>query len=199
MKFSESGALKVGKKIVISDLHIGLLGFPDFSLLKKILDVYEKSKAETLILNGDIKHDLGISEINSVRKFLDELRDNVSELIIVCGNHDSLLKRVFDVRDFVYERKTLITHGHKKIEDMWDAKRIIVGHAHPAVFIRDKVSGIKERAWLIGREVIVMPAFNELCRSTCVNLEKPLGFIFNHFREFDVITVSGYYFGKVRC
>ncbi len=201
MKISESGALKIGKKIVLSDLHLGILGFPDYSLLDRIVEIYEKSKAETLILNGDIKHNLGKAEIFSVKRFMDELKDSVSELIVIRGNHDNLLKNVLELRDYLFERKILITHGHKRIEALNDAKKIVVGHAHPAVLIKDRVGGVKERAWMIGKdcgkEAIVMPAFNEICKSTSVNIEKPLGFIFKHFKEFDVFTISGFYFGKI--
>ncbi len=198
MKFSERGALKIGRKLIISDLHLGILGFPDFSLFNKIIEVYEKSKAQTLILNGDVKHRIGRAEIHSVEKFLDDLRDYVSELIVIKGNHDSGLT---GLSDYVFENKTLIIHGHKKIDEFFEAKRVIVGHAHPAIFIKDKVGGIKERVWMIGhdqeRKLVVMPAFNELCSSTAVNLEKPLGFVFRYCKKFDIFTINGFYMGTV--
>ena len=202
MKLSESGAIIFGKTLVVADLHIGILGFPDYSLLGKVIQVYEKSKAERLVINGDIKHNLGKYELNSVKKFLLELNDRVSELVVVKGNHDGLLSQVFDVSDSLAEGDVRIFHGHKRVEGIEEAKRIIVAHTHPAVFIQDRVSGIKKRAWLVsrqkGRECIIMPAFNELCSSTAVNLEKPSGFIFNQFKEFDVFTVDGFYYGKVK-
>jgi len=197
MKFSERGALKIGKKLVISDLHLGILGFPDFSLLDKIIEVYERSKARTLILNGDVKHRIGRAEIHSVERFLDDLKEHVSDLVVIKGNHDSGLEGL----DYVFENGTLILHGHKRVDEFFEAKRVIVGHAHPAIFIKDKVGGIKERVWMIGRdgkrEIIVMPAFNELCSSTAVNLEKPVGFVFKYCRKFDVFTIDGFYVGTV--
>lgn len=202
MKFSESGALRIGKNLIVSDIHLGILGFPDFSLLERIINVYEKSGAERLILNGDIKHRLGRFELRSVERFLRELEEHVSELILIKGNHDGLLDEVAEVYDCFSDGKVCVMHGHKEVEQAEDSRILIVAHAHPAVLIQDIVSGVKERAWLIYEEkekkCVVMPAFNELCSSTAVNLEKPAGFVFDRFREFDVFTISGFYFGKVR-
>uniref|UniRef100_A0A7C4S4T3 Calcineurin-like phosphoesterase domain-containing protein n=1 Tax=Geoglobus ahangari TaxID=113653 RepID=A0A7C4S4T3_9EURY len=199
MKFSEKGALKIGKKLIISDLHLGILGFLDFSLFNRIIEVYEKSKAQTLILNGDVKHKIGRAEIHSVERFLDSLKDHVSELIVIKGNHDSGLT---GLSDYIFENKTLILHGHKEVDEFFEAKRVIVGHAHPAIFIKDKVGGLKEKVWMIGhdqeKEVVVMPAFNELCSSTAVNLEKPLGFVFKYCKEFEIFTINGFYMGTVK-
>ncbi|WP_457590221.1 metallophosphoesterase [Geoglobus sp.] len=202
MRFSESGALKVGKNLIVSDIHLGILGFPDFSLLERILDVYYRSGAERLVLNGDIKHRLGRAELKSVERFIRELDEHVSELILIKGNHDGLIDEIADVYDYYADGKLCVTHGHKEVKQAEGCRTLIVAHAHPAVFIQDVVGGIKERAWMIhesgNRKCVVMPAFNELCSSTAVNVEKPAGFVFDRFKEFDVFTISGYYFGKVR-
>ncbi|MEM2070366.1 MAG: hypothetical protein QXE86_03075, partial [Archaeoglobaceae archaeon] len=82
-----------------------------------------------------------------------------------------------------------------------NAKRWIVGHAHPSVYISDEVGGFKERAFLLGsveiegekRDVVVLPAFNELCASTAVNLERPAGILFKKwdYSDWNVILEDG--------
>ncbi|WP_456368545.1 metallophosphoesterase [Geoglobus sp.] len=202
MKFSESGALKIGRSLIVSDIHLGILGFPDFSLLERVLEAYERSGAERLVVNGDLKHRLGRSELRSVERFIAELEEHTSELILIKGNHDGLLDEVAEVHECFFEGKTCITHGHKFVKEALESRTLVVAHAHPAVLIPDVVGGLKERAWMVheddGIRCIVMPAFNELCSSTAVNVEKPAGFVFDHFREFEVFTIDGFYFGKVK-
>ena len=201
MKISSDGVLLIGKNMAVADLHIGILGFPDLTFLERLVDLYEKSKASRLIINGDLKHRLGKTELGSAGRLIRYLEECVSELIIVRGNHDGHLDQIAEVHGYFRDGNTVFAHGHRKYGDMMDGKRIILAHTHPAVFIQDKVGGVKERAWLYGksdeREYIVMPAFNEYCSSTAVNLEKPAGFIFRHLREFEAFTLDGFYFGKV--
>ncbi len=202
MKFSSDCTLIIGKNLVVADLHMGILGFPDFTILEKLISAYERSNARRLIINGDVKHRLGRAELNSAERLIQQLEDSVSELVVIRGNHDGYLDQVTEVYSSFRDGRTVFAHGHKKYSDIMDAKRLVLAHSHPAVFIPDKVGGIKERAWLYSKtddmECIVMPAFNEYCSSTAVNLEKPAGFIFKHVREFEAFTVDGFYFGKVR-
>ncbi len=202
MKFSSDCTLITGKNLVVADLHIGILGFPDFSILEKLISVYEKSKAKRLVINGDVKHRLGRAELSSVERLIHQLEDSVSELVVVRGNHDGYLDQVTEVHSYFRDGKTVFVHGHRRYSSVMDAKKLVLAHSHPAVFIPDRVGGIKERVWLYSRndemECIVMPAFNEYCSSTAVNLEKPAGFIFKYIKEFEAFTVDGFYFGKVR-
>ncbi len=202
MKFSSDGTLLIGKNMVVADLHLGILGFPDFSLLDRLIEVYAKSRASRLIINGDVKHMLGKAELSSAERFIHHLREHVSELIIVKGNHDGYLNQIAEVHNTFRDGKTVFAHGHRKFSNAMEGKRIVLAHSHPAVFIPDRVGGVKERAWLYGRaegkECIVMPAFNEYCSSTAVNLEKPAGFIFKYMKEFEAFTLDGFYFGKVK-
>jgi len=202
MKFSSNGVLITGKNMVVADLHLGILGFPDFSMLDRLIEIYDKSKASRLVINGDVKHMLWKAELTSVQRFISDLREFVSELVIVKGNHDGYLSQITETHNFFRDGKNVFAHGHRKFEEIMNGKRIILAHTHPAIFIHNRVGGAKERAWLHGRiddkECIVMPAFNEYCSSTAVNLEKPAGFIFRYMREFEVFTIDGFYFGRVR-
>lgn len=185
-------AIAIGKKAVIADLHFGLVPFYDRELLEKTLKLAESF--QTLIIAGDFRH---LGKKSPVNEFIKEI-SGIVELMIVRGNHDIGIQgyKALKLRDFV------IFHGHAKIdESLMNAKTFIFAHAHPSVFIPTEVGGYKERAFLIGKidfcgekkGVVVLPAFNELCSSTAVNLEKPAGFMFRRYNylEWDAVLVDG--------
>lgn len=173
-------AISIGKKAIIADLHFGLVPFYDRELLEKVLKLAEKF--QTLIIAGDVRH---LGKKSYARDFLDKI-SSVAELIVIRGNHD------VGINGFKALRigKFSIFHGHAMPgEEFMSSKVLIFAHAHPSVFIPSEVGGIKERAFLSGeveifgesRRVLVLPAFNELCSSTAVNLERPAGFMFRRF------------------
>lgn len=185
-------AISIGKKAVIADLHFGLVPFYDKELLEKTLKLAERF--QTLIIAGDIRH---LGKRSPVQEFLDKI-SGIAETIVVRGNHDIGISGCRAVKI----GKNSIFHGHAVPEDeFFEAKNLIFAHAHPSVFIPSEVGGIKERAFLSGyikmdnekKRVIVLPAFNELCSSTAVNLEKPAGFMFRRFdySEWDAILTDG--------
>uniref|UniRef100_A0A7J2TK09 Calcineurin-like phosphoesterase domain-containing protein n=1 Tax=Archaeoglobus fulgidus TaxID=2234 RepID=A0A7J2TK09_ARCFL len=185
-------AISIGKKAVIADLHFGLVPFYDKELLEKTLKLAERF--QTLIIAGDIRH---LGKRSPVQEFLDKI-SGIAETIVVRGNHDIGISGCRAVKI----GKNSIFHGHAVPEDeFFEAKNFIFAHAHPSVFIPSEVGGIKERAFLSGyikmdnekKRVIVLPAFNELCSSTAVNLEKPAGFMFRRFdySEWDAILTDG--------
>lgn len=184
-------AVVIGKKVVLADLHFGLVPFYDRELLEKALRLAEKF--QTLIIAGDVKH---IGKRSPVKDFLDEL-SNLAEVLVVKGNHDIGIKGFKVLKIGKYS----IFHGHAIPEDFMSSKAFIFAHAHPSVLIPSEVGGLKERAFLIGevemegekKRVLVLPAFNELCSSTAVNLEKPAGFMFRRFdyRKWDAILPDG--------
>ncbi|MEM1957678.1 MAG: metallophosphoesterase family protein [Archaeoglobaceae archaeon] len=173
-------AVFIGKKAVIADLHFGLVPFYDRELLDKVLTLAEKF--QTLIIAGDVRH---LGKKSPVKDFLDRI-SGVTEVLVVKGNHD------IGINGFKALKigKFSIFHGHAiPGEEFMDSKAFILAHAHPSVFIPSEVGGIKERAFLTGeieiagekKRVLVLPAFNELCSSTAVNLERPAGFMFRRF------------------
>ncbi|MCC6027981.1 MAG: metallophosphoesterase [Archaeoglobus sp.] len=185
-------AVSIGKKAVIADLHFGLIPTYDRELLEKILKLAERF--QTLIIAGDIRH---LGKKSPVQEFLEEISEIV-ELILVKGNHDIGITG----QKAVKIGKFSIFHGHAiPDESFFESKNLIFAHAHPSVFIPSEVGGIKERALLSGvikirdeeKRVAVLPAFNELCSSTAVNLEKPAGFMFRRFdyNEWDAILPDG--------
>lgn len=185
-------AIAIGKKAVIADLHFGLVPFYDRELLEKVLRLAERF--ETLIIAGDLKH---LRKKSPVTEFLTKISE-ITETLIIRGNHDVGINGYRAIKLGKYG----IFHGHSMPdENVMESEKLIFAHAHPSVFIPSEVGGYKERAFLSGeieylgakKEVLVLPAFNELCSSTAVNLERPAGFMFRKFNyhEWNAILPDG--------
>jgi putative SbcD/Mre11-related phosphoesterase len=185
-------AVAIGRKAVIADLHFGLVPFYDKELLEKVLRLAERF--QTIIIAGDLRH---LGKKSPVEEFLSKISE-LTEILLVKGNHDVGLSGHRGLRLGKYG----IFHGHSMPEeDVMNSETLIFAHAHPSVFIPAEVGGYKERAFLYGeidlegerKKVLVLPAFNELCSSTAVNLEKPAGFMFRKFdyRGWDAILTDG--------
>ncbi|MDW7989940.1 MAG: metallophosphoesterase [Archaeoglobaceae archaeon] len=184
-------ALSIGKKVVIADLHFGLVPFYDRELLEKVLRLAEKF--QTLVIAGDIRH---LGKKSPFQDFLNKI-SGIVEVLIVRGNHDIGISGYKSLKIGRYS----IFHGHAIPEGFLNSKFFIFAHAHPSVVISSEIGGLKERAFLAGeieiqderRKLLVLPAFNELCSSTAVNLEKPAGFVFRRFKyhDWDAILLDG--------
>lgn len=193
------------KTLIVADLHIGIVSFPD-RVVDDVVALVKSTGAETLMVVGDAKHDIGrrFVELKACQELVEKVKaEGVEEVLLVRGNHDGGL----DAERCVIEGNTAFFHGHFIPEDALEAKRFVIAHAHPAVFIADKISGFKERVWLEGfveiggegREVVVMPAYNELCSSTAVNIERPAGPLFRlwDYWKAEVTLLDGTYLGRV--
>jgi len=176
MKFF-GDTLVIGRKAIIADLHLGLIRFYDRRLIEKAVKVAEH--AQTVIVAGDLRH---LGKPSSFEDFIREV-GGIAELILLRGNHDAGIEARKGLRIGKYG----IFHGHAvPNDDVMAAKHLIFAHAHPSIFIADDVGGHKERVFLVGeadvggeiKRITVLPAFNDLCASTAVNLERPSGFMF---------------------
>ena len=129
--------LKKHKTLVIADIHIGYeealnkqgLLVPRFQLkevLRRSEKIVSKVKPDTIIINGDIKHEFGeISdqEWRDTLKVLDFLSKHCKKIILTKGNHDTILgplakKRSVEVVDEYKIDDVYITHGHKIPENI---------------------------------------------------------------------------------
>lgn len=190
-------ALIVKNKVVMADLHLGLFNFFDKFVIEKALEVAELGNE--LIVLGDLKH---LGKKGKVREFVETIGN--SNLTVVKGNHDIN----FDVSINLESSRGMrigkygLFHGHAvPSDDVLQAKKLIFAHAHPSILLADDVGGIKERVWLEGeieisgdkKDVLVMPAFNDLCASTAVNLEKPAGIMFKRwdYKKAKAILLDG--------
>jgi len=214
---NEPALLVTGRKrtLIVADLHLGLVSFPDRSVIGKVAEIAEKVGADRVIIAGDVKHDIGLRarerrEVEELVKALESVGVDKSEIIAVKGNHDGGIDDVIHTEDSRGMRlgKIGVFHGHAMPgDDVLQAKTLVFGHAHPAIFLKDRVGGVKERIWLEGRieiegeekEAIVIPAFNDLCSSTAVNLEKPVGVLFKKwdYRRAEVMLLDGTFLGEV--
>ncbi len=182
-------AIAVGKLCIVADLHLGLVRFHDGALLEKLAELADRF--DTIVVAGDVRH-LG-------RPFpIEKLFRAVScELVLVRGNHDAGI----DAEKVFLHGKYAIFHGHTLPKEAMEAKHWIIGHAHPSVYISDGIGGFKERVFMRGevnaggerKRVTVLPAFNDLCASTAVNLERPAGVIFRrwNYSDWDVVLLDG--------
>ena len=96
--------------LIINDLHIGyeealhrkgvLVPKSQLGQIKEKMDIiFKKVRPEKIIINGDLKHEFGkvsYREWKEVLDFLDFLLANVSEVIIIKGNHDPIIKLIAD-------------------------------------------------------------------------------------------------------
>jgi len=212
------------KTLVVGDFH---LGYEEYLHQKGVLlpkmqakqihqqlqEILKKVHPKTIIINGDLKHEFGRvlrQEWKEVLILIDFLLRNCPELVLIRGNHDMILGPIAEKRNIKVVQEyqignTLITHGDKLIELTSKVKRIIIGHEHPAISLKDKSKVEKFKCFLKGRwnrkELIVMPSFNPLLEGTDILKEKLLSPFLEDLSRFEVIIVSeteAYHFGQVK-
>jgi putative SbcD/Mre11-related phosphoesterase len=186
--------------------------------LSRILDYFKKVDPVRIVLLGDIKHNVprtSWQERQEVPGFLKELASSV-HVDIVPGNHDGDIEELLcenvtlhSMRGFLLDG-TGYFHGHTWPDAaLLSTSNIIMSHNHPAIRFTDSLGhGSSEPVWirthLIEKaikahyghiegwndpEVIIMPAFNELCGGIPFNEsihEELLGPVFvNHAIELE--------------
>ena len=221
-------ALKINDYLIISDLHLGYeqslnaegIMVPKFQyphIVNRLNEIKQKSSCNKIIVNGDLKHEFGqISrqEWTETLKFLDYLKINFDEIILIKGNHDNFTKFIADKMDLlVYENfsidNSLITHGDKiptKLND-YVVENIVIGHEHPCIGLRsgERIENIK--CYLKGEykdwNLIVMPSFNFVTEGSDILQEKPLSPFLKkiNMEELEVYAIEDFEvfpFGKVK-
>ena len=238
-------ALYFDSTLVIADVHIGYeealnkqgvlvprLQFEE--TVKRMEAIFKELKGkniERIIVNGDLKHEFGTiseQEWRNTLKFLDLLAKHCNEIILVKGNHDTILgpiarKRNVKVVDYYISEpitkksingknplkkqpKTLIAHGNKiPKEAVKDASTIIMGHEHPAVSLKEGARVEQVKCFLKGKykgkNLIVQPSFNTIVEGTDLLRGKILSpFLHQNLDNFDVYVVEDkvYEFGKLK-
>ena len=217
--------IKKEKTLVISDMHLGYeellrkqgIQIP-LSQFKQIKDNLEKLllklKPKKIIITGDFKHEFGTisdSEWKQILKIIDLLKEN-SELIILKGNHDVILKPIAEkrdvkIKDYYKLNNIYICHGDFVPKDRYfsESKIIIIGHEHPAITLKKGPRKEKYKCFLKGKyktkTLIVMPSFNPITPGTDILNEKQISpFLIQNLDNFEVFIVENktYYFGKVK-
>jgi len=188
------------RSLIITDLHIGfessLFGNNIFvgknttiqETINSIEEILEKTKANSLILLGDVKSSIksiAKNEWSEVPLFFKKMSDKV-ETILIPGNHDANIQKL--VPDGVTQisstglviENILLTHGHTMpSENFSNVDRIIMGHLHP-VFFQDESVINGKRVWVSIKankqqifsstsgeiEITIVPSFNKYFYAT---------------------------------
>ena len=186
--------LKREHVLVFSDFHLGYeealqrkgVLIPRFQFkdtLKRLDRIFiscqkKKYKIETIIINGDLKHEFGrISdqEWREILKLMDFLLEHCEKLVIIQGNHDVILspivkkrlptKKVFFEKWFLLD-DILFAHGDVLPEKLFGNKKngkmetdmlhkriktIIMGNEHPALALQEKGRVERFKCFLKGK------------------------------------------------
>jgi putative SbcD/Mre11-related phosphoesterase len=220
--------LIINDHLIISDIHIGYEGalnrdgimVPRFQykkILERINEIIRKYEPKKVIVNGDLKHEFGritSQEWKESKDFIEFLKTNFHETILIKGNHDNFTKFIaektglevyesYDVDDYV------IMHGDKLPDKktLKNSKTIIIGHEHPCIGIRNGERLEKIKCYMKGnyhdKNLIVMPSFNFVTEGSDILHEKSLSPLLKNIKtdEFEVYGVENFevlYFGRIK-
>ncbi len=190
--------LEKSKTLIIADTHIGYeeslnkqgILLPRFQFkeigqrLEKIFRALKEKNLgiEKIIINGDIKHEFGrISEQEwrHTLQLIDFLAKHCKELILIRGNHDTILGPIAEKRDLIVKEhylidNILVMHGDRLMKKDIETKAherssgvpkqgfvtkkagtkietIIIGHEHPAVSLGSMARFEKYKCFLVGK------------------------------------------------
>lgn len=204
--------LKQPKILVFSDFHIGFeealnkqgVLVPRFQykdIISRLEDIFAKVQPETIVINGDLKHEFGqISkqEWKETLHLLDYLQKKCKHIVLVKGNHDTILghlaeKRGLSIVDEFRIKNVLFIHGNKVPEK--PEKTIIIGHEHPAIALREKGRVEKFKCFIVGKygkcKLIVQPSFNLVVEGTDITKESLLSpLLKSDIADFEVFVVD---------
>ncbi|MCS7109242.1 MAG: metallophosphoesterase [Candidatus Micrarchaeota archaeon] len=169
---------KKEKTLVIGDLHIGVetqLGTERLAkkaineMISKIIEIIKETKANNLIIVGDIRHKLpSEKEYWQIMTEEEEIEHRISievpdllfklreycDVKIIPGNHDGGMKSYFKTYEEIVIENIGIIHSHKWPSQSMMEKidTLIVAHSHPAVVFKDEFGyRVKQKAWVKGR------------------------------------------------
>jgi len=179
-------ALEYNGHLVIADLHLGIekeywhkgyeMPSQNNELLKRIKKI--KGKNEKLIILGDLKHNIPnitYRERHELPEFINELKKEFKEVIIIKGNHDGNLERLVDgvVKEYFVGDVAFI-HGHSVSKKALKADKIIAGHMHPVYAYKNHIGHRQtKKCFIITPKIIILPSFTKLSPGSN-ELAKPL-------------------------
>ena len=196
------------------------------TMTNRLITLCKKYKPKEIILLGDIKHNIPsstIQERKDVRNFLETIQ-TYGIIHIIPGNHDGNIQKISPLDIIIHPSDGFVlenlgfVHGHRwPSEEIMRCKQLIIGHTHPTVMFTDRL-GYKafEPCWVKGKfienklkekypdstdsEILVMPAFNQLCGGIAANQEGitgPIGKIID-VKNAEVYLLDGSCLGKVK-
>jgi putative SbcD/Mre11-related phosphoesterase len=145
------------RTLVISDPHLGWemalqekgIHIPSQTskLLAKLVTLLGQIKPDALLILGDVKFTVVVSEPgewHDIPGFFSELKNHVSEIGVVRGNHDANLEPMLPEHIDVHPAGGIVVgdvglfHGHKwPHPSLLGCKTLVMGHLHPVVVLRD--------------------------------------------------------------
>ncbi len=160
---------KQQKTLIIADLHLGWeinlakkgIHVPSQmpKIRQKLMQLVNKTKLDTLIILGDVKHTIAKAESaewRDISEFFETIRTKIRDVQIVRGNHDGNLEPLLlptiqlHPSTGIALNTTGLFHGHT-----WPAKKLlkcttlIMGHVHPTAFFRDSLGfQITKPVWI---------------------------------------------------
>lgn len=165
--------------LVLADVHLGRDRASNVELplgertdvLDRLGRLLDRFDPEEVVVAGDLLHSFDRVP-RSVERTLAALETRVAEagaaLVVVEGNHDTMLGSLFEARSERVVGDALVRHGHDSPEK--SAPLYVIGHEHPAITIE----GRKRPCYLVGPaaaggRVLVLPAFTRLAPGTDVS------------------------------
>ncbi|MEM3228011.1 MAG: metallophosphoesterase [Candidatus Micrarchaeaceae archaeon] len=177
--------------IVAGDMHIGIelklaekgINLPGLAkaMGKKLYGIAKSTKAERIVLLGDVKESVGYptrEEEKAIGDFFEELRG--MRIDITKGNHDGNLEKVFSslgieagITSEVLLGDVALMHGNAlPSEEAMLKDYIVVAHGHIALDIGGSLSktwliakaadGVNRKTGNVRAKLIVAPPFNEM-------------------------------------
>lgn len=204
---NEPALLLKGRKrtMIIADLHIGIeaelkeagINIPSQTekISSHLIELCTQNTIEEVIIVGDVKHNVPLTsrqEHYEIPSIFERLKENVSEVHVIPGNHDGNLKNLLpkwtnmhDAKGFVHMGVGLF-HGHTwPSEDVMHCAQVVIAHEHPTIqFVETLGERDSRSCWVRTKfmtettnkyypnsnpELIILPAFNELCGGTALN------------------------------
>ncbi len=160
---------KKKRTLVISDPHIGWemalqqkgIHVPSQTpkLLAKLIKLIDETKPDELLILGDIKYTVVVSEPgewHDIPDFFSELKNHVSEIGIIRGNHDANIEPMLPEDIIVHPAGGMVVgdvgmfHGHKwPNPSLLGCKILVMGHLHPVVVLRDPAGfKLNRQVWM---------------------------------------------------
>ncbi|MCE8423854.1 MAG: metallophosphoesterase, partial [Candidatus Methanoperedens sp.] len=190
--------------------------------IKRIREFIKNVVPDRIVLLGDIKHNVpetSWQERQEVPAFLTELASS-APVDIVPGNHDGDIENLIPDNVTVHGMRGFLLdgvgyfHGHTWPDAyILGASNVVISHNHPTIRLTDPLGhSVSEQVWIrthfiekaikehfgecvywMDPEIIIMPAFNELCGGIPFNeseQEELLGPVFaNHAVELEMARV----------
>ncbi len=175
-------AVAIADTLVVSDLHLGKgsaagLELPigaGTTVVERLAALLDRFDPATVVLAGDVLHAFGTvphTVTDAFEGITAAVRRADADLIVIEGNHDTMLEQVWDgdSRTSYRIEQTVVCHGHVEPDERAD--RYVVGHDHPTL----AVEGRRRPCYLAGdssyrgADLVMLPAFSRLLQGVAVN------------------------------